>query len=95
MAFGKNRSCETQLIEFVHDIAFNMQKGIQNVVVMEFAKAFDKVAHNRLLYKLSSYGVKGNILDWIGSFLSGRSQKVVLEGKSPSSVPVLSDVPQG
>ena len=61
---------------------------------MDFAKAFDKVAHNRLLYKLSSYGVKRNTLGWIGSFLSGRSQKVVLEGKS-SSVPVLSGVPQG
>ena len=92
----QQRSCETQLIEFVHDIAYNMQEGIQNdVVVMDFAKAFDKVAHNRLLYKLSSYGVKGNTLGWIGSFLSGRSQKVVLEGKSSSSIPVLSGVPQG
>ena len=82
--------------EFVHDIAYNMQEGIQrNVVVMDFAKAFDKVAHNQLFYKLSSYGVKGNTLGWIGSFLSGRSQKVVLEGKSSSSVPVLSGVPQG
>ena len=72
-----------------------MQEGIQNdVVVMNFAKAFNKVAHNRLLYKRSSYGVKGNTLGWIGSFLSGRSQKVVLEGKSSSSVPVLSGVPQ-
>ena len=61
--FRERRSCESQLIEFVHDIAFNMQKGHQNnVVVMDFAKAFDKVAHNRLLYKLSSYGVKGNTL---------------------------------
>ena len=59
--FREKRSCETQLIEFVHDIAFNMQKGVQNdVVVMDFAKAFDKVAHNRLLFKLSSYGVKGD-----------------------------------
>ena len=90
------RSCESQLIEFVNDIAFNKQKGHQNdVVVMDFAKAFDKVAHNRLLYKLSSYGVKGNDLGWIGSFLSGRSQKVALEGKSSSSAPVLSGVPQG
>ena len=43
--FREKRSCETQLIEFIHDIAFNTQKGIQNdVVVMDFAKAFDKVA---------------------------------------------------
>ena len=68
--FRDKRSCESQLIEFVNDIAFNMQKGHQNdVVVMDFAKAFDKVAHNRLLYKLSSYGVKGNTLGWIGSFI--------------------------
>ena len=75
--FQEKHSCETQLIVFVHDITFNMQEGIQNdVVVMDFAKAFDKVAHNRLLYKLSSYGIKGNTLGWIGSFLPGRSQKV-------------------
>ena len=67
----KKRSCETQLIEFVHGIAFNIQKGIQNdVVVMEFAKTLDKVAHNRLLYKWLAYGVKGNTLGWIGFFLS-------------------------
>ena len=74
-----------------------MQKGHQNeVVVMDFAiKAFDKVAHNRSLYKLSSYGAKGNSLGWIGSFLSGRSQKVVLEGKSSTSAPVLSGVTPG
>ena len=56
--FREKRSCETQLKEFDHDIAFNMQKGAQNdVVVMDFAKAFDKVTHNRFLFKLSSYGV--------------------------------------
>ena len=70
--FREKRSCETQLKGFVHDIAFSIHKGHQNdVVVMDFAKAFDKVSHNRLLYKLSSYGVKRNTLGWIGSFLSG------------------------
>ena len=94
--FRDKRSCESQLIEFFNDIAFNMQKCHQHdVVVMDFAKTSNKVAHNRLLYKVSSYGVKGNTLSWIGSFLSGRSQKVVLEGNSSSSVRVLSGVPQG
>ena len=64
--FREKHSCETQLIEFVHNIAFNLQKGVQNDVVMGFVKAFDKVAHNRFLYKLCSYGVKGNtVLDLI------------------------------
>ena len=69
-----------------------MQKGIQNdVVVMDFAETFDKVAHNRLLDKLSSYGVKRNTLGWVVYFSLGD----VLEGKSFSSVLVLSGVPQG
>ena len=94
--FRDKRSCESQLIEFVNGKAFNMQKCHQHdVVVMNFAETFHKVAHNRLLYKLSYYGVKGNTLSWIGSFLSGRPQKVVLEGNSSSSIPVLSGVPQG
>ena len=67
-----------------------MQAGVKNdAVAIDFAKAYDKVAHNRLLYKLSSYGVKGNTLGWICSCLSGRSLQVVLEGKSSSSAPVL------
>ena len=36
--------------------------------MMDFAKAFDKVAHNGLLYKLSSYGARGNTLGWICHF---------------------------
>ena len=48
-----------------------MQKGNQKYVgVMDFAIAFNKVAHNRLLYKLSAYGIEGNSSGWIGSFLS-------------------------
>ena len=63
--FRDKRSCECQLKELVNYIAFNMHKGHQNdVVVMDFAKAFDKVAHNRLLYKLPSYRVKG--IPWAG-----------------------------
>ena len=42
-----------------------MQAGVENdVVIMDFAKAVDKVAHNRSLYKLYSYGVKGIL--WVG-----------------------------
>ena len=48
----------------------NMQKSHQNdVVVMDSIKLLT----NRLLYKLSSYGVYVNTLGWIGSFLSGTS----------------------
>ena len=65
-----------------------------DVIVMDFAKAFDKVPHKRLLYKLGFYGIRGSTHKWIGSWLSERSQKVVLDGRASDPVPVLSDVPQ-
>ena len=51
--------------------------------------------HERLLRKLSGYGVKGNLLNWIGDFLSNRTQFVKINDKSSSSIPVTSGVPQG
>ncbi len=48
---------------------------------MDFSKAFDKVAHNRLLYKLERYGVSKQVRNWIYGFLSERTQPVVVEGE--------------
>ena len=62
---------------------------------MDFAKAFDKVPHRRLLYKLDYYGIRGSAHKWISSWLSERSQKVVFDGQASDPVPVLSGVPQG
>ena len=62
---------------------------------MDFAKAFDKVPHRRLLYKLDYYGIRVSTHKWTSSLLSERSQKVVLDGQASDQVPVLSGVPQG
>ena len=43
---------------------------------MDFSKAFDSVPHRRLIGKMDSYGVKGNVLNWIRDFVSERSQVV-------------------
>ena len=66
-----------------------------HAVVLDFAKAFDKVPHRRLLAKLQYYGIQGKLLCWFESFLTQRSQSVVCEGKSSTSSPVKSGVPQG
>ena len=55
---------------------------------MDFAKAFDKVPHRRLLHKLDYYGIRGSTHKWINSWLSGRTQKVVLDGQASNPVPV-------
>ena len=57
--------------------------------------AFDKVPHRRLIYKLEYYGIRNDILWWITAWLSGRTQKVVLDSVSSDPAPVLSGVPQG
>ena len=62
---------------------------------MDFAKAFDKVPHQHLLYKLKYYGISCNAYDWISDFLTDRTQTVVLEGEMSSKAPVTSRVPQG
>ena len=62
---------------------------------MDFSKAFDKVPHNGLLYKLFKCGIDDITLQWLKSFLEKRRQIVVLEGEHSHSVPVTSGVPQG
>ena len=62
---------------------------------MDFAKAFDKVSHLRLMEKLRGYGIQGKTHRWIESWLAGRTQRVVLEGEMSDPCPVSSGVPQG
>jgi len=94
--FRKRRSCESQLLITIHDIANNLARGRQvDAVLLDFSKAFDKVPHMRLLHKLDYYGVRNSTLGWIQAFLTRRSQQVVLEGAHSSPADVLSGVPQG
>ena len=65
------------------------------LLILDFSKAVDRVAHSRLLYKLNYYGIRGTVLQWLESFLHGRTQQVVVEGSRSSTCQVTSGVPQG
>ena len=94
--FRSKHSCETQLISFTQEIFDNLENEKQtDLNVMDFSKAFDKVDHNLLMYKLFNLGVNLKVVSWIKSFLHDRNQSVVVEGKQSPAVPVLSGVPQG
>ena len=94
--FQARRSCETQLVTLLHDLASTLDKGTQtDMVVLDFSNAFDGVPHGRLLRKLHHYGIQGNTYLWISSFLPNRTQRVVIEGCESDSVSVVSGVPQG
>ena len=84
------------LLEFTDDITSNLENWKQtDVLVMDFAKAFDKVHHSLLAHTLDHYGIRGKPNTWIQAFLSDRTQTVVLEGISSDTVDVDSGVPQG
>ena len=94
--FRSKHSCESQLFITINDIAKQIDTNLQvDAAILDFSKAFDKVSHSRLLYKLSHYGIRGNILHWLESFLHGRTQQVIVEGSKSSTCDVTSGVPQG
>ena len=68
--FVSGRSCTTQLLEFMEEATQALDRGDVDVIYLDFAKAFDKVPHKRLLKKLSGYGIKGKVYNWIKEFLS-------------------------
>ena len=70
-------SCESQLLTVTDDFAKALNNGFQiDVEILDFSKAFDKVPHRRLLAKVNSYGIKGNVLKWLESFLRSRYQQL-------------------
>jgi len=74
-----------QLILAIHDLAKSLDSGSQvDAMLLDFSKAFDKVPHQRLLYKLQYYGIHGNTLNWISAFLSNRTQSVACNSYTSS-----------
>jgi hypothetical protein len=56
--FRANRPCESQIIFRIHQLTNNKDKHIQtDLMIMNFAKAFDTVLHKRILYKLKYYSM--------------------------------------
>jgi hypothetical protein len=94
--FTKGRSCLTNLLTYLEDVTRAVDEGHPlDAIYLDFSKAFDKVPHRRLLRKLEAHGISGKTLKWVASWLNGRRQKVVLNGKVSSEASVLSGVPQG
>ena len=65
----------------MEDITESIDNGKDvDIVYLDFSKAFDKVAHRRLIKKLENYGITGTLLNWIQDFRSNRKQRVVITG---------------
>ena len=94
--FMENRSCLTNLLQFLETVTDYIDKGYPiDVIYLDFKKAFDKVPHRRLMHKLTAHGIGGKVWNWIRDWLSGREQRVVLLGSTSTWSLVKSGVPQG
>ena len=90
-------SCVAQLLSVTHEIyksfACNPPQDIRGTF-LDISKAFDKVWHKGLISKLKSYGVDGSLLKLMENYLTGRHQRVVLNGQNSSWKNILAGVPQ-
>ena len=96
--FGFRQKCsaDLQLLLTVHDLASSLNNKSQtNCILLDFSKAFDRVSHRLLLLKLIYYGITGEIINWIQSFLTNRKQQIACEGLTSETVNITSGIPQG
>ena len=94
--FRSGHSCVTQLLEVTDDWFEILDRGGNiDCIYLDFRKAFDTVPHRRLLNKLNSYGICGQVKLWIKCFLSDRQQSVRIGSSFSSTSPVTSGIPQG
>ena len=94
--FLKGLSCDTQLVTTVEELQRGLDRKTQyDVIVLDFQKAFDKVSHHHLLRKLHASGVRGKLHQWMSTYLTQRTQRVVVDGAMSQEARVLSGVPQG
>ena len=94
--FRAGRSCLAQLLHHFDDILESLGNDTDSdAIYLDFAKAFDKVDHKLLLKKLEIYGFHPKVVHWIRSFLSNRTQYVVVDGHKSLKSLIISGVPQG
>ena len=96
--FRPSDSCINQLLAITHEIfeAFDCNPPLEvRSVFLDISKAFDKVWHEGLLYKLKSIGISGELYDLLENYFSGRLHRVILNDQTSSCRPILAGVTQG
>ena len=83
-------------LTFLEKVTKAIDDGLSmDVVYLDLAKAFDKVPHERLICKLTSHGIEGEVRRCLENWLKGRQQRVCVDGYLSAWRYVTSGVPQG
>ena len=94
--FKPGDSCTNQLLSITHQIYKSFDDGHEVLsMFLDMSKAFDKVWHKGLIFKLKQNGILGNLLSTLTDFLKLRKQSVVLNGQLSSWSNIETGVPQG
>ena len=96
--FRPGDSSTNQLLYLVNEIhqAFENPKSLEvRAVFLDFSKAFDKVWHDGLIFKLKQNGVSDSLVMFFQNYLNNRKQRVILNGSYSSYSTVESGLPQG
>ena len=94
--FRPGDSTVKQLVSICHKISQSLDDGDEVLsVFIDFRKAFDKVWHKGLLFKLDKIGIKGTLHKWLSSYLSNRQQCVLIQGHRSRYRYIQAGVPQG
>ena len=96
-AYKQYHSTESLLTKIHNDIMLNLSKGeVTMLVLLDLSAAFDTIDHDILIKRLErKYGVKGTALSWFKSYMSNRSQSVIINNNISSKLPLHFGVPQG
>ena len=96
LGFKPGDSCVNQLLSITHQIFKSLDNGHEvRSVFLDMSKAFDKVWHKGIIFKLKQNGISGNLLSTLTDFLTLGKQRVLLNGQPSSSSNIESGVPQG
>ena len=94
--FRPGDSCTNQLLPIAHEILSAFDDGHEvRSVFLDISKAFDRVWHEGLLFKLQQNGISEELITLIKDFLSCRKQRIVLNGQHSPWADVRAGVPQG
>ena len=94
--FRPNDSVTNQLISLVNSIQSSLDNKLEiRSVYLDISKAFDKVWHEGLLFKLKQNGIEGNLLVLLKNYLNNRKQRVVINGAELEWGEIEACVPQG
>jgi len=86
----------THLLNIMEDWTNIIDSGASvDIIYLDFQKAFICISHSRLLSKVKSYSIEGNLLKWIQDFLTNRKQQVNIKGSYSNWTNTTSSVPQG